>query len=247
MNYVDHNVYEYIEGCVNYDAAISTLEKLYVKAPNEIFTRHLLAICQQKAGETLDEFLRELHKLGKDCNLKAVSAEQYREELIRDTFINGLASPMIRQRLLENKTLDVEAAYDQAYSLGLAQRNASFYSHMLLHVGHTAAVVTPDHALIADDHVKSGPTSESCESSVLAANTGTTFPQSLYRAATTTTINGRKLTALVNSCSDDSYIDADVAWELKLPIHPTNKDVALAQKSLHTNSQVIQCGLDSSS
>ncbi|XP_064080604.1 uncharacterized protein LOC135197465 [Macrobrachium nipponense] len=274
VNYVSLNMYDYIEECVNYDTAISTLEKLYIKAPNKIFSRHLLATRQQKAGETLDEFLRELRKLGKDCNLKAVSTEQYREELIRDAFINGLASPMIRQRLLENKTLDLQAAYDQAYSLDLAQRNASFYSHMLPHVGHTAAVVTPDHALIADDHVKSGPMSESCrdsicnkcgrkghfakaclskqsayggkstaatvfdpsQSSIVAANAGTTIPQTLYRAATTTTINGRKLTALVNSCSDDSYIDADVAWDLKQPIHPTDKDVGLAQKSLHTNS-----------
>ncbi|XP_064082940.1 uncharacterized protein LOC135198951 [Macrobrachium nipponense] len=164
MNYVSPNVYEYIEKCVNYDTAISTLEKLYIKAPNEIFTRHVLATHQQKVGETLDKFLRELRKLGEDCDLKAVSAEQNREELIRNAFINGLASPMIRQRLLENKTLDLQAAYDQAYySLDLVQRNASFYSHMLPHVGHTAAVVTPDHALIADDHVKSGPTSESCE------------------------------------------------------------------------------------
>ncbi|XP_068234199.1 uncharacterized protein [Palaemon carinicauda] len=156
VNYVSHNVYEYIEECVDYDTAISTLGKLYVMAPNEIFTRHLLATRQQKAGETLDEFLRELRKLGKDYNLKSVSAEQYREELIRDAFINGLASPMIRQHLLENKTLDIQAAHDQAYSLDLAQRNASFYSHMLPHVGHTTAVVTSDHALITDDHVKSG-------------------------------------------------------------------------------------------
>ncbi|XP_068229724.1 uncharacterized protein [Palaemon carinicauda] len=194
----------------------------------KLITRHLLATRQQKAGETLYVFLRELRKLDKDCNFKPVSAEQYREELIRDAFINGLASPVIRQRLLENKTLDLQAAYDQAYSLDLPKRNASFYSHMLPHVGHTAAVVTSDPALITDDHVKSGPTSESCE-----VTAGT---QSLYRAATLTTIKGRKLTALVDSCSDDSYVDEDVARELKLPIHPTDKDVALAQKSLHTHS-----------
>ncbi|XP_068240175.1 uncharacterized protein [Palaemon carinicauda] len=110
VNYVSPNVFEYIEECVDFDTAISTLKKLYVKAPNEIFTRHLLVTRQQKAGETLDEFPREMRKLGKDCNLKSVSAEQYREELIRDAFINDLASPMIRQRLLENKTLDLQAA-----------------------------------------------------------------------------------------------------------------------------------------
>ncbi|XP_068227647.1 uncharacterized protein [Palaemon carinicauda] len=209
---------------------------------------------------------------------------------------------MIRQRLLENKTLDLQVAYDQAYSLDLAQRNASFYSHMLPHVRHTAAMITLDHAFITDDHVKSGPMSENCEvtagtqilattlsmkgkcffcggpyhirahcpardsirnkcgkkghfakaclsksayggksttatvfdpsqSSVLAANADTSFPQSLYRAATSTTNKGRKMTALDDSCSNDSYIDEDVAWKLKLPIHPTDKDVTLAHTS----------------
>jgi len=41
-----------------------------------------------------------------------VSAEQYREELIRDSFINGLSSQGIRQRLLEKDDLSLEAAYD---------------------------------------------------------------------------------------------------------------------------------------
>ena len=66
VNYVSHNVYDYIEECTDYDAAISILEKLHVKTPNEIFARHLLATRQQKPGESLDEFLRELRKLGKD-------------------------------------------------------------------------------------------------------------------------------------------------------------------------------------
>ena len=78
-----------------------------MKTPNEIFARHLLATRQQRVGESLDEFLRELTKLGKDCKFRAVSAEQYKDELVRDAFINGLASPMIRQRLLENKSLDL--------------------------------------------------------------------------------------------------------------------------------------------
>ncbi|XP_068229568.1 uncharacterized protein [Palaemon carinicauda] len=204
----------------------------------------------------------------KDCNLKSVSAEQYREELIRDAFINGLASPIIRQRLLKNKTLDLQAAYDQAYSLDLAQHNANFYSHMLPHVGHTAAMVTSDHALIIDDHVKSGPTSESCEVTAGAQVLATTLsmkrkcffcggPYHIHAhcpardsicnkcgkkghfakaCQSKSAYGGRKLTALVDSCSDDSYIDENVAWELKLPIYPTDKDVALAQKSLHTSS-----------
>ncbi|XP_064116504.1 uncharacterized protein LOC135222349 [Macrobrachium nipponense] len=234
VNYVSPNVYEYIEECVIYDTAISTLEKLYIKAPNEIFTWHLLATRQQNTGETLDEFLRELRKLRKDCNLKAVSAEQYREELIRDAFINGLASPMIWQRLLENKTLDLQAAYDQACSLDLAQSQDSI-CNKCGRKGHFAKACLSKQSAYGGKST-AATVFDPSQSSVFAADAGTTFPQSLYRAATTTTINGRKLIVLVDSCSDDSYIDADVAWKLKLPIHPTDKGVPLAQKSLHTNS-----------
>ena len=84
VNYVSHNVYEYIKDCKDYKSAISVLEQLFVKTPNEIFARHLLATRRQKSGETLAEFPQELRKLSKDCNFKNVTAEQYREELVRD-------------------------------------------------------------------------------------------------------------------------------------------------------------------
>ena len=48
VNYVSHNVYGYIEDCADYNAAIETLTQLYIKTPNEIFARHLLAIRRQK-------------------------------------------------------------------------------------------------------------------------------------------------------------------------------------------------------
>ena len=140
MNCVSSSVYEYIEECDTYDSAKSILEKLYVKTPNVIFSRHLLATRKQKPGESLDEFLREVRKLSKDCWLKAVSAEQYREELIRNAFINGLASPLIRQRLLENDKLDLQSAYNQTYSLDLAHKNAEAYNPG---VTHTTAAINP--------------------------------------------------------------------------------------------------------
>ena len=150
INCVTADVYELFEQCTDYDSAIAALQNVYVKTPNEIFARHLLSTRQQKPGESLDEFLRELHKLSKDCKFRAVSAEQYKEECVRDAFINGLASPVIRQRLLENKTLDLKSAYDQAYTLDLAQRNANAYS---LQVGHTAAVVNPNVSQVLKDDV----------------------------------------------------------------------------------------------
>ena len=53
-----------------------------------------------------------------------MTTEVYKEEAIRDAFINGLESNLIRQRVLENRTLDLQNAYSQARSLDLAQKNA---------------------------------------------------------------------------------------------------------------------------
>jgi hypothetical protein len=110
----------------------------------------LLATRRQKSGETLTEFLQELRKLSKDCNLKNVTAEQYREELVRDSFINGLLSPLIRQRLLENKQLDLQTAFDQANALDLAQKNSEAYR--MPEIPTTAAVSSPPTDEVAGTH-----------------------------------------------------------------------------------------------
>ena len=85
---------------------------------------HLLSSRRQKPSESIDQFLQALRELSKDCNYKQVTAELYKEEAIRDAFINGLESNLIRQRLLENRTLNLQNAYSQARSLDLAQKNA---------------------------------------------------------------------------------------------------------------------------
>ena len=81
--------------------------------------RHQLATRKQKPGESLDEFLEELKKLSKNCNFFAVSAEVYRSEMIRDSFINGFSSSYIRQRLLESAKLTLQQAHDKARTLDL--------------------------------------------------------------------------------------------------------------------------------
>ena len=103
-NYVTPKIYESFAECATYDEAIQTLEALFAKPTNEIFARHLLATPCQHAGKTLDEYLQALKTLSKDCNFKSVTAALHREESIRDAFISGLQSSLIRQRLLENKT-----------------------------------------------------------------------------------------------------------------------------------------------
>ena len=132
INYVSPEVFGYIVDCTDYGFALETLESLYITLKNEIFVRQLSAARRQQAGESLHEFLNVLKLLSKDCNFKDVSAENYRTEMIRDAFINRLLSQHIRQRLLENTTLDLDAAYRQARSLESAKKTRMFIQHKVL-------------------------------------------------------------------------------------------------------------------
>ena len=129
INSIDFKVYDYIEDCETYERAIEVLKSIYVKRPNTVFARHLLATAKQQSGQSLSEFMQSLHSLSKDCGFGAVSAEEHRRESVRDAFINGLLSSAIRQRLLENRELDLDAAYAQANSLDLAQQHSLAYEH----------------------------------------------------------------------------------------------------------------------
>ncbi|XP_076803121.1 uncharacterized protein LOC143447076 [Clavelina lepadiformis] len=127
-NFVSAEIFEFIEDCNTYDSAVEILQDLLVKKPNEIFARHLLATRKQQPSESPTQFMQTLQILSKNCQCKDVTAEQYRKELCRDAFINGLSSPSIRQRLLENTTLSLESAVDQANALDMAIKNASAYN-----------------------------------------------------------------------------------------------------------------------
>ena len=129
VNAVDFNEFDLIEDCATYEVAIQRLRSLYVKTPNAIFARHLLATTKQQQGQSLSEFMQCLHSLSKDCGFQAVTAEEYRRQSVRDAFINGLLSSSIRQRFLENRELDLDTAFTQASSLDLAQQHSQAYKY----------------------------------------------------------------------------------------------------------------------
>ena len=128
INFLSPAIYPHVEDCESYDVALQTLKDLYIKPKNKIFARHVLATRKQQAGETIEEFLQNLKLLSKDCTLEAVSAEQYREDLIQDSFINGLSSSVIRQRLLEIDELSLQLTCELATALHQAQQQSSAYT-----------------------------------------------------------------------------------------------------------------------
>ena len=128
-NFVSPEIFEDISEQTSYSEALSSLQDLYVKPKSEVFSRHLLQTRKQESGETLDQYLQILKMLAKDCHFHDVTALQYKEEAIRDSFINGLQSSYIRQRLLESSNLDLKNAFSQARSLEMAHSHADSYKN----------------------------------------------------------------------------------------------------------------------
>ena len=128
INYVSPRIFSLIAATENYDRSIEILENQFVKPKNEVYSRHKLATRNQSATETVDEFLQALKTLSVDCNFQAVTADQHRQQYIRDAFVRGLRSDWIRQRLLESRDLDLDAAFDRARALEAASEHSKSYN-----------------------------------------------------------------------------------------------------------------------
>ncbi|XP_076811773.1 uncharacterized protein LOC143458790 [Clavelina lepadiformis] len=118
---ISPEVFSYVEEGDSYESIITLLKELYVRPRNNVYARHVLVSRQQNHGGKVLEFLRALKMLAKDCTFEAVTASKYRDELIRDSFINGLSSSLVRQRLLEIDDVDLQRAADLADNLERAQ------------------------------------------------------------------------------------------------------------------------------
>ena len=125
--YLTAPIYKLIQEETTYEGAIEALEQLFVKPNNEIYARHLLATAQQNVGESIDEFVLRINKLTQNCNFTAVTAQQYKDAMKRDSFIRGISSGATRQRLLENRTLTFTEAYEKARALEVAKITSETY------------------------------------------------------------------------------------------------------------------------
>ena len=131
-NHVSSTVFAKISDMTTFDDAIKTLDSLYIKTKNEVFSRHLLVSRKQQTTESIDSYVQALREHANDCEFKAVSAEEYKSEYIRDAFINGLNSSFIRQRMLESSKLDLESVILQAQTLECAQRSNQMYHNNII-------------------------------------------------------------------------------------------------------------------
>ena len=127
INFLSPAIYKHVKESTSYETAVETPQKLFVKPKNEVIARHLLANYKQDPNESLNQYLKSLKLLTQDCNFRSHSAEECKNEHLRDAFINGIYSSYIRQRLLENKTIDLDVAFEQACSLEVAKVESENY------------------------------------------------------------------------------------------------------------------------
>ena len=114
-------IYKLISEETTYESAITALQNLFVKPKNKIYARHMLATAKQDTGKSVDKFILRINKLSQNCDFTAASDQEYKDDMKRDSFINGLSSNFIRQRLLENETLTFTEAHKKTRSIELAK------------------------------------------------------------------------------------------------------------------------------
>ncbi|GAA47610.1 hypothetical protein CLF_100578 [Clonorchis sinensis] len=143
IHFVDPLVYDHIADHTDYKSTIDTLRKLYtsktllilenldsVLTRSRTHSKRLIFVLQtykQENGQDIDQFVRKLKSLAKDCEFKSVSATEYQDECVRDAIINGLASTSIREKLLAQSELTLDQAYQLARSLELAHKQSQSY------------------------------------------------------------------------------------------------------------------------
>ncbi|CAH0722893.1 unnamed protein product, partial [Brenthis ino] len=124
VNHISPSIFNFIQACTTYVDAMTTLSTTYEKQKNIILARHRLATRKQQPGETLAEYSRSLAILARECHFKAVTANEHQNETVRSTFIAGILSQKIRERLLEKSTMSLEETLNLATSLETAENTS---------------------------------------------------------------------------------------------------------------------------
>ena len=164
--YLTYKTYPIIEEATTYEHALRLLQAHFVKTKNVCYARHLLNSRKQKPEESIDEFIISLRQLAKEGNYLAVNAKIHQDEAIRDSFISGLKSKTIRQRILEAE-VTLQQAIDQALSMESAQMNAESFNPP----SYTAAA-TPSYAFDNEGKQYSEPPNISAATPIKCWNCG---------------------------------------------------------------------------
>lgn len=104
---------------LSYEQAVDILQKHLQPKPSEMAERYRFRQRRQRPGETIADYVADLKKMSRYCEFKAGL-----EENLRDQFVCGLRSELIRQRLFAEDNLSYKKALALANTLEAAERDA---------------------------------------------------------------------------------------------------------------------------
>ena len=126
---VSPDIWTDIRGCKTYTEAKAVLDQLFVKQPSEVFARHRLGTHKQQPDVSLEAYRRRLEQFSRECNFKDATAARIREDAMLLAFLTGVNDNGIRMRLLEEKTLTFDRAYNLALQLHEGHKEANQFYH----------------------------------------------------------------------------------------------------------------------
>ncbi len=104
----------------SYAALVKVMKDHLKPKPLVIAERFKFHRQNQRDGETVAQYVAELHKLSELCEFK-----EYLEEALRDRLVCGLRSEAIQRRLLVEEELKLKKAFDIVHGMETASRKAS--------------------------------------------------------------------------------------------------------------------------
>ena len=90
-----------LSDCCSVSEAINRLDSKFLKKSTGLLIRQKLRCRKQGENESIQEFVSELKKISKTVPITQITVDLYRDLLVSDSFISGINSSTIRQRILE--------------------------------------------------------------------------------------------------------------------------------------------------
>ncbi len=84
------------------DKIMEKFEAYCISKRNVTFERHRFLTCEQKTGETVDQYVTELRNRSKMCEFGGLT-----DSLIKDRLVCGIPNNSLRERLLREENLEM--------------------------------------------------------------------------------------------------------------------------------------------
>uniref|UniRef100_UPI00358E1065 uncharacterized protein n=1 Tax=Myxine glutinosa TaxID=7769 RepID=UPI00358E1065 len=146
---VHHTVFRSIARFETYATALAELKRLYVKTWSAVHGRHQLSQRRQQPSESIDRYTQELRYLLADCVQEVRTHEQVQDDLLRDSFVSGINSGVLRLRLLEVAELTFTEALWLARVFTDAREQSTAYDHPRVVAG-TSQLARPERVTAED-------------------------------------------------------------------------------------------------